>query len=519
MKNSLNSIKNKIAMIKLNHFIILAITFLTALFYIFSIGNEDLWYDECFSAMLIKHSFLDICKITAGDSHPPLFYVLLKCFSFVMGNNPFSLRLFSALATLVLIIVAFFTLQRLFGRKVSYIFTVLAIFTPALFSYAIEVRMYTLAAFFITGAFMYGCLALKENLKRDWFFFGLFCLAASYTHYFATMTIVSINIFILGFLFLKLLKGKNDNSKLVKLTFLRYFFTVFIVGVLYLPWVYFFLKQAMAIRKNFWVPRLTLDIFMQTLTYPFNHKFTEVYKNLLPFLVLMVFIILCGIIYSLKNKQQNTFVIILATGSYSLTLLMGVLLSIYYKPILYPRYMLVAIGLLLIAVAFSVSLIKWKKGLVIFMLLVIMFSSLQISYIQSHRFNGDVRECVALLNHELKPSDVFIYSKGTTFGTFCYYFPNNFHFYYQDPNAKGFSNYDAFKPTGDYGEDLTKVLKTHKTVYLVRQIFNNTWAEPDDTIKIDESKALGKCIVFNPKGAWFGFSIQKVLSEGISVNR
>lgn len=46
--------------------------------YLLLIGGKDIWYDEAYTFGLIRHSYREICFITAADVHPPLYYILLK---------------------------------------------------------------------------------------------------------------------------------------------------------------------------------------------------------------------------------------------------------------------------------------------------------------------------------------------------------------------------------------------------------------------------------------------------------
>jgi len=38
------------------------------------ITNNTIWYDEAFTGSLVRHSFVDIVRISAGDNHPPLYF-------------------------------------------------------------------------------------------------------------------------------------------------------------------------------------------------------------------------------------------------------------------------------------------------------------------------------------------------------------------------------------------------------------------------------------------------------------
>ena len=64
-------------------FSILVPIFAGVLFLIFSILNlsSSIWFDESYSAYLIRGDFGQIWDMTAQDVHPPLFYFALKIWS------------------------------------------------------------------------------------------------------------------------------------------------------------------------------------------------------------------------------------------------------------------------------------------------------------------------------------------------------------------------------------------------------------------------------------------------------
>jgi len=67
------------------------------------------------------------------------------------------------------------------------------------------------------------------------------------------------------------------------------------------------------------------------------------------------------------------------------------------------------------------------------------------------RFNGPMKEVCSYINSQnITPEDVFIHTDEHTFGTFCYYYPNNKHYLYLPPDFDGYSGYDAFSPAGSY---------------------------------------------------------------------
>src|SRR5688572_22490677 len=63
------------------------------------ITQKNLWFDEVFSWHLSLDGFYTIIARTSADIHPPLYYFILKIWSFIFGDSVFSIRLLSALFT------------------------------------------------------------------------------------------------------------------------------------------------------------------------------------------------------------------------------------------------------------------------------------------------------------------------------------------------------------------------------------------------------------------------------------
>ena len=53
--------------------------------------QQTIWFDESYTAYLIRFDYTDIVRYTAVDVHPPLYYLLLKTWSLIFGYNDFAL--------------------------------------------------------------------------------------------------------------------------------------------------------------------------------------------------------------------------------------------------------------------------------------------------------------------------------------------------------------------------------------------------------------------------------------------
>ena len=89
--------------------------FLTLVF--LTISKASIWFDEAFSAYIIRFNFSEIWHYTSVDVHPPLYYFLLKIWSLFFGSSDFALRSMSAFFGALTIILSYFLVKRLYDRK------------------------------------------------------------------------------------------------------------------------------------------------------------------------------------------------------------------------------------------------------------------------------------------------------------------------------------------------------------------------------------------------------------------
>lgn len=158
------------------------------------ITNESLWYDEAYTGSLVRQSFSSIIHITGGDNHPPLYYLALRAFTLVFGNTVFTLRLFSVIGALAMAALGIGPVRRALGDRAGFIYTVFTPAMPITISMAQEARMYTWAAFLVTGSALYGYFGWLEGKTKDWILFGVFTVAAAYTHYYALLAVALLGV-------------------------------------------------------------------------------------------------------------------------------------------------------------------------------------------------------------------------------------------------------------------------------------------------------------------------------------
>jgi hypothetical protein len=87
---------------KSHHVTLIAITavlLLAALLRIYHITQQSIWFDEAFAWNIIIQD--DMFPRIATDTHPPLYYLMLRVWVFFSGDSPLALRYLSALASIM----------------------------------------------------------------------------------------------------------------------------------------------------------------------------------------------------------------------------------------------------------------------------------------------------------------------------------------------------------------------------------------------------------------------------------
>ena len=125
--------------------------------------GQDIWFDEVFSVNFIQHSYKEIAALTGKDVHPPLYYWYLKLFHDIgkvlvpAASSIVLCKLASMLPFVGIFVYTLTAIRKNFGLHIAGLFWFLIMTMPQISNYTVEIRMYSLALFFITAAFVHSC--------------------------------------------------------------------------------------------------------------------------------------------------------------------------------------------------------------------------------------------------------------------------------------------------------------------------------------------------------------------------
>ena len=130
---------------------------------LFQAFGQDIWFDEVFSVNFKQHSYKEIAALTGKDVHPPLYYWYLKLFHDIgkvlvpAASSIVLCKLASMLPFVGIFVYTLTAIRKNFGLHVAGLFWFLIMTMPQISNYTVEIRMYSLALFFITAAFVHSC--------------------------------------------------------------------------------------------------------------------------------------------------------------------------------------------------------------------------------------------------------------------------------------------------------------------------------------------------------------------------
>jgi uncharacterized membrane protein len=345
----------------------LLIFVLSVVFYTFHIGFSDLWSDEIYTKSMIDGPLSDFYIRFRNDLHPPLYYIGLKIFTSVFGLNMLSLRMFSVIGVLATLLIGYFSGQRILGKRGALYFCLMLLSIPMLASYSHEARMYTWAAFSVTGVFIYSCLFMKTGKKRDLAFLFFFTVIAMYIHYYSMVAAALANVFV----FIYMLRTKNRK-------WLHHLLLSLLAVMLFLPWIFMFIVQVKKVQHAFWAPDINFNTILSCFTTPFTEQYwTTGYSIAL--IILIYGLIIFAIVKSFsKSFSESRIALWLSLFIFLGTLLVVTVISLFSQPILFSRYVMSIVTMLVIppTLLFIHMKSKWLKTVLI---AIILFLGIRVS--------------------------------------------------------------------------------------------------------------------------------------------
>lgn len=407
-------------------FLILGIlSFFVCLFQAF---GQDIWYDEVFSVNFIQHSYKEIAVLTGKDVHPPLYYWYLKLFHDIgkvlvpAASSIVLCKLASMLPFVGIFVYTLTAIRKNFGLHVAGLFWFLIMTMPQISNYTVEIRMYSLALFFITAAFVHSCELVRAfplrqvsgakmeaglgttgseeifgvisesesgndengltkwwNDNKHWLLFWVYGILTAYTQYYACVAVIAI--YIAVFVFYVVMAHKNKIGKVLLCAGLSV--------LAYLPWLPFFFSQVRTVSSSYWIQPLTWKSIFGCMKYIFLPVSYAVKKNYVLACV-MILIFGAAFLYSFLMKRKDVkerFFLLTGLWIAVFTTFVGFVCSILNRPIFVYRYLIPCLGAMwLVAAVVLWDSVEKNWGILLFVpFLLAGHSNMQGFYGEEHK--------------------------------------------------------------------------------------------------------------------------------------
>lgn len=320
--------------------------------------QQSVWFDEAYSIMLAKQALAEIFRLTAIDTHPPLYYLILKAWAAVFGWSELALRSLSILAFGASLIVGGLLVKRMFGARVALFALPLLAIAPFLLRYGFEIRMYTIASLIGVAATYVLVRALQAKSQRaQWLLYGVYALLIAVGVYTLYYTVLLWAAHALWLLWVSLAEKRP----------IKQWHWVLAFGggvVLFLPWLPTFLAQLNNGALTPVVQQLGLVQLMEIIT--FNFLYEQAWQVSVTASLVVVFVIGAIAYFTIKafknaTIEQRKYLALLAM--YSIVPVLLLMLITLRKPMYVERYLAHVIigGVLFIGVAIAIAIGKSRS--------------------------------------------------------------------------------------------------------------------------------------------------------------
>ena len=303
------------------------------------IFDNVVWGDEAFSVNTAQNTFSGIMEILYYyDNHPPLYYLWIKIFGDIFGNNIYIYHLASLIPFIISIIFVVTLFRKQLGNIPAAFLVVILGLGYFCIEYNVEIRMYSLAFLGVLMTFYCVYKVICTGKKSAYAGMILWALLAAYSHYYGLVTVG-----ILMFMTTVAVWIKNRGKSWIRGTI-----SMVVFLACYAPWLYCLFHSIKNVSRSWWMTDILS--LRRTISMVFGgHGLNWFILALLTGLSLVLFVV------ERKKWSDETYTIIVGLATIMATVGFAYFICYAFKPMLAQRYMypLSAVTFATLAVAMS----------------------------------------------------------------------------------------------------------------------------------------------------------------------
>jgi len=372
---------------------------------IFPVWARPTWYDENFTILLTRLPINKLLEATAGDVHPPLWYLLCWPLAHIPNIPPWvTVRIPSVLASILTVWVWWAILKVMTrSERVRLVAFGLFCFIPQQIYYAQEGRMYALLTLLVLSAWL--CI-----LQCRWIWLVVIMTCMLYLH--------NYGLFYLASLWLATIFYYHH----WKLTTIKATLAMAGSFLLFIPWVIVLINQMNEIQGTYWMVRVSIPSILSEFVYSYfaNGLITANIVNITVLVGVLVWII----IWDIRSGFINTPVYILAF----VPLILAAAISYIWQPIMLYRALIPSGVFLTLILAQPLEYLELRPTIIlsIFFIPALLVNLLSTVFLSKWEDNPIIRTYVSLslVDSQWEAGDLLYYTDDGFFISGSVYWKN-----------------------------------------------------------------------------------------------
>lgn len=432
----------------------LFVILLIALFFrLHCITKIAYWFDESFCLKMAEFPLPEIWSRSSQDTHPPLYFYLLKLWGMIFGTSVLASRMLSVIWGLTTVLGTYLFVFEAYRQNDSratsenkpaqiaaLIAAAFVALSPIQISWSLQVRMYSLGAALtaISSWLLIRALLKESHEVGNWSLFTVSAIALAYTHHFGLFILLAQYIFAFGYQWLQ----TSDDEKRTRFRRVQpVLLSALVLALAWSPLLFRLLSQNKQVQDHFWTKPFNLEyvgrVFYQFIAPPrWAPASVAIGLGVAQVVFLSLILLLIG------RRPTDLYLFIAIFVSFLVT----TIYSVMSRNIFVSRYFLFAHLLLLITVAVLICRIPALKMRISACILVsglLLYSCLQNYLLRSEtstKYSG-MPAAMAYFDSQRKPSEKLLVCNPMLFtsaiaytqnreGLFTYYGDENYPYFY-----------------------------------------------------------------------------------------